>query len=425
VREAERRRASFMSPSKIGAHASAGDTADAIAPHSFVRKGRSHMRRIAAVTLAIVAVFAAGIGLLAQAQEVPQTLSEGGTDSKLREQKNEWTVGIVGGLLSGSPMRFVDEMGKVVDDGNNMRVLPVVSHGMASNLDDLLYVRGIDAAITQSDAFEYFRTVRKTPNLENRVNYILRLPLSEIHIVARRDIRSLEDLRGKKVSFGPAGAGSSLTGAIIFQRLGIEVEELHLNAPVSLQKVRSGEIAAMIRSISKPINFFKQIPEDAGLHLVPIPFSKKFADYYTISEFTHKDYPTLVPENGRVDTIGVPLVLAVYNWQKDRERFRKVERFVQRLFQNWDKLQHPPYHPKWRDVNLAATVPGWNRFSVAESLLQKMTAGEPKDPKQLGREFQAFLDKSGPRAAPRDPAAREALFREFLKWRARQENRTQ
>jgi uncharacterized protein len=406
--------------------ASAGSTAAATTPDSFVQKGRKQMRRIAAVTLAVVAMFGTGIGRPAFAQEVPQTLSEGGTDVKLREQKNEWTVGIVGGLLSGSIMRFADEMGKIVDDGDNMRVLPIVSHGMASNLDDLLYVRGIDAAITQSDAFEYFRTVRKTPNLESRINYILRLPLSEIHIVARRDIRSLEDLRGKKVSFGPAGAGSSLTGAIIFQRLGIEVQTLHLNAPVSLQKVRSGEIAAMIRSISKPINFFKRIPEDAGLHLVPIPFSKKFADYYSLGEFTHKDYPTLVAENERVDTIAVPLVLAVYNWKKDRDRYRKVKRFVERLFQNWDKLQHPPYHPKWRDVNLAATVPGWTRFSVAEDMLQKMTAaGEPKEPQQLGREFQAFLGQAGPRAAPRDPTEREALFREFLKWRKQHESATQ
>ena len=283
-----------------------------------------------------------------------------------------------------------------------------------------LYLSGIDAAITQSDALEYFRTERKTPNLENRVNYILRLPLSEIHIVAKRDIRSLEDLRGKKVSFGPAGAGSSLTGAIIFQRLGIKVDAVHLNAPVSLQKVRSGEIAAMVRAVSKPINFFQQVPADANLHLVPIPFSKKFADYYSLGEFTHKDYPTLVPENGRIDTIAVPLVLAVYNWKKDGDRYRRVERFVQRLFQNWDKLQKPPYHPKWRDVNLAATVPGWQRFSVAETELGKIRTAETPEPQKSGGDFQAYLNRSATRANPRTAEEREALFRAYLKWRDEQ-----
>ena len=378
------------------------------------------MRRIAVIAIALFVVLGGGFDMGANAQGVPATLSQGGTESALKQQKNMWTVGIVGGLLSGTYMRFVDEIAKVVDDSDEMRVLPIVSHGAASNIDDLLYLSGIDAAITQSDALEYFRTERKTPNLENRVNYILRLPLSEIHIVAKRDIRSLEDLRGKKVSFGPAGAGSSLTGAIIFQRLGIKVDAVHLNAPVSLQKVRSGEIAAMVRAVSKPINFFQRVPADANLHLVPIPFSKKFADYYSLGEFTHKDYPTLVPENERIDTIAVPLVLAVYNWKKGDDRYRKVERFVQRLFQNWDSLQKPPYHPKWRDVNLAATVPGWQRFSVAETELGKIRTAERPESQKTSGDFRAYLNRLATRANPRTAEEREALFRAYLKWRDEQ-----
>jgi hypothetical protein len=87
-------------------------------------------------------------------------------------------------------MRFADELGKVLDDGDNLRILPMVSYGAASNLDDLLYLRGVDLAVTQSDVFEYFRTERKTPNLQNRVHYMLRLPIAELHILAKTDIRS-------------------------------------------------------------------------------------------------------------------------------------------------------------------------------------------------------------------------------------------
>jgi uncharacterized protein len=85
----------------------------------------------------------------------------------------------------------------------------------------------------------------------------------------------------------------------------------------------------------------------SGLHLVPIPFSSKFSDYYALGDFTSTDYPNIVPEGGRVDTIAVPSVLAVYNWPKDHDRYHKVERFVQRLFANWDKLLQPPNHPRW------------------------------------------------------------------------------
>ena len=123
-----------------------------------------------------------------------------------RERKNAWTVGVIGGLIDGTYMRFADELGKVLDDGDNLRILPIVSYGAASNLDDLLFLRGVDIAVTQSDVFEYFRTERKTPNLQNRVQYILRLPIAELHVLAKTDIRSLEDLRGKKVNFGPGEA---------------------------------------------------------------------------------------------------------------------------------------------------------------------------------------------------------------------------
>jgi TRAP-type uncharacterized transport system substrate-binding protein len=351
------------------------------------------------------------------AQVIPKSIQEGGSDAALRERKNAWTVGIVGGLLSGTYMRFVDEMASALNDGDNLRILPVVSYGAASNLDDLLYLRGVDAAVTQSDVFEYFRTQRKTPNLERRVQYVIRMPISELHILARSDVQSLEDLRGKKVNFGPAGTGASLTGTIVFQRLGINVDQVMIDQPTALQKLQSGQVDAIARVIPKPIDFFGKIPASSGLHLVNIPFTKTFEDLYTLGEFTKQDYPNLLQGQDRIDTIAVPAVLAVFNWQKNSDRYNKVERFIQYLFNRWDTLQHPPYHPKWRDVNLAATVPGWTRFSVAEQLLQQMQV-EQQQQKQQRADFDNFVSNQG--KVPTTDADREEMFSKFLQWQARE-----
>jgi len=349
------------------------------------------------------------------AQVVPRSIQEGGPDAALREKKNAWTVGIVGGLLSGTYMRFVDEMASVLNDGDNLRILPIVSYGAASNLDDLLYLRGVDAAVTQSDVFEYFRTERKTPNLERRVQYIIRLPISELHILARNDVQSLEDLRGKKVNFGPAGTGASLTGTIVFQRLGINVDQVMIDQPTALQKLQSGQVDAIARVIPKPIDFFGKIPANAGLHLVNIPFTKTFEDLYTLGEFTKQDYPNLLQGQDRIDTIAVPAVLAVFNWPRNTDRYTRVQRFIEYLFSRWDTLQHPPYHPKWRDVNLAATVPGWTRFSVADQLLQQMESDQQQKQQQRAA-FETFL--SNQPKMPVSDADREDLFRKFLQWQA-------
>jgi TRAP-type uncharacterized transport system substrate-binding protein len=315
-------------------------------------------------------------------------------------------------------MTFANELAQVLDDGDNLRVVPIVTYGAASNLDDLLYLKQVDVAVTQSDVFEYFRTQRKISNLEYRVNYILRLPVSEVHILARSDVKSIEDLRGKKVSFGPAGSASSLTGSIVFQRLGVKVDQVLFDNPTALQKLKSGELSALVRVIGRPIDFFAKIPAGSGLHFVPIPFSKTFADYYALGELTSKEYPTLVPEGQSVDTLAVPAVLAVFNWSKGTDRHRRVERFVESLFTKWEKFLEPPRHPKWRDVNLAATVPGWNRWSVAEEMLKRI---RPKEAAQVASgDFTNFLQNKGNAAASLTQEQREALFREFLQWRDKQ-----
>jgi len=361
----------------------------------------------------------------ARAQTVPKSLAEGGTDAAMKWRKNNWTVGVAGGQLSGTYMTFANELAEVLDDSDNLRVIPIVTYGAASNLEDLLYLRNVDVAVTQADVFEYFRTQRKISNLAYRVNYIIRLPVSEIHVLARRDITSIEDLRGKKVNFGPAGSASSLTGTIVFQRLGVQVEQVLYDNPTALQKLKTGELAALVRVIGKPIDFFAKIPANSGLRFVPIPFSKTFADYYTVGELTNKEYPTLIPEAQSVDTIATPAVLAVFNWSKGNDRYRRTERFVERLFTNWDKFREPTRHPKWRDVNLAATVPGWTRWAVAEEMLRRIRPKDAADPHMASSDFSAFLKDKGSAAANFTQEQREALFREFLQWLEKQRNGAQ
>jgi TRAP transporter TAXI family solute receptor len=361
----------------------------------------------------------------ARAQTVPKSLEEGGTDAAMKARKNNWTVGVAGGQLSGTYMTFANELAEVLDDGDNLRVLPIATYGAASNLDDLLYLRNVDVAVTQADVFEYFRTQRKISNLEHRVNYVIRLPVSEMHVLARSDIRSIEDLRGKKVSFGPAGSASSLTGTIVFQRLGVQVEQVLYDNPTALQKLKTGELAALVRVIGKPIDFFAKIPADSGLHFVPIPISKAFADYYTVGELTSKEYPGLVPAGQPVDTIAAPAVLAVFNWSKGSDRYRRIERFVERLFTKWDQFREPPRHPKWRDVNLAATVPGWSRWAVAEEMLRRIRPKDAVDPQVASSDFSAFLKDKGSPAANFTQEQREALFREFLQWQEKKRNSVQ
>lgn len=351
---------------------------------------------------------------LAQAPRVqaPTAATVGEQDNAARV--NNWTVGLAGGLLEGTFIRFAAELAKVLDDGDNMRVIPMVTYGAGENISDLLYLKGVDIAITDADVFEEYKKDHRFSNIDQRINYISEMYIAEFHAYARPEIKSLADLEGKKVGFNTKGSAANITGKIVFERLGIKVEPVFVNNSIALEQMRSGELAALIHTVGKPNDLFKKEDPKSGFHFLPLEYNAKFSDYYLPSTLTSEDYPNLLKPGESVDTIGVPVVLAVYNWARGSERFRRVERFIQSYFEKFEALRKPPFHPKWRDINLAAKVPGWTRYWVAEQMLTRVAANPPGGPLASG----ATSNTSAPLTEQTDP-----LYREFLEWKKKQQRR--
>jgi TRAP transporter TAXI family solute receptor len=350
-----------------------------------------------------------------QAQRVPTAVSigEGATVAKV----NNWTIGLAAGLPEGTFLRFGAEIARNLNDSDELRVLATVTPGATDNIKDLLYLKGMDIAITHADVFEHFRTAEKIPNIERRVNYISEMYISELHVLVRPEINSFKDLEGKKVSFHTPGAGPSVTGPILFQRLGIKVEPVYINNAIAYEKMKQGEIFALIHTVGKPNDLFTKNKNDAGFKFLPVPFDK-FEDLYVPSVFTSEDYPGYVKPGEKVETIGVQAVLAVYNWPQGSDRFRRVQRFVDYYFDRFERFHQPPYHPKWRSINLAAKVPGWNRYWLAEEKLKQMAAAKAAAAPR-GIDTQLARQQAS-RAAPNDAAEQERLFQKFLEWSKQQ-----
>ena len=93
--------------------------------------------------LLTLTVLAPVILMLRPANVDAQTVSKKTEQDKM----NNWTVGLAGGLLEGAPLRLAAEMARIVDDGSNLHVLPIVTRGATENLNSLLYLRGVDTAI--------------------------------------------------------------------------------------------------------------------------------------------------------------------------------------------------------------------------------------------------------------------------------------
>ena len=243
--------------------------------------------------------------LLVQSVAGPATAQTSAPKSKLtpvaasKADPNAWTVGLAGGLLEGTFIRYAADLAKVLDDGDNLRVIPMVTFGAVGNVQDLLELKGVDVAITQSDVLDHFRRDLKVPNIENRIQYISSLYLAEVHVYARAEIKSLHDLQGRKVAFNTLGSAANLTGQVIFQRLGIHVEPVLINNAIALEKMRTGEIAAVVHVVGKPNDLFAKLKPEPGFHFLPVEYDAHFEDFYAPSTLTNADYPALIPSGNQ------------------------------------------------------------------------------------------------------------------------------
>jgi TRAP-type uncharacterized transport system substrate-binding protein len=325
---------------------------------------------------------------------------------------NNWTIGLAGGLLEGTFSKYAADLGKALDDGDNLRVLPIISYGAVGNVTDLLYLKGVDFAITYADVLDHFKNVEKIPGIDKRVNYVIPMFQGEFHLYVRPEIKTIEDLAGKKVGFNTVGSAANYTGDIVFDRLGVKVEKVFKNNALALEDMRKGELAGIVHVVGKPNELFARFKPEPGFHFLPLEFSDKFQDYYTPAELTSADYPNLIPQGQSIPTISVQALLAVYNWKADTDRFRRCVRFVEYLFDRFDKLRVPPYPPGWKQINLAGTIPGWTRFPSAQEALNKLAAARPID--------QTLARAQAARAVPYNPAEQERLFQQFLEWSKQQ-----
>jgi TRAP-type uncharacterized transport system substrate-binding protein len=295
--------------------------------------------------------------------------------AKPTEVVNAWTVGLAGGLLEGAPIRLAAEMARVVDDGDNLHVLPVVTRGPTENVNSLLYLHGIDLAIINSDSLDEYKHL--VPDIQRKITYVLNLFPSELHIFVRPEIQSLNDLAGKKVNFNTLGTAAAYSGPLIFSRLGLDVDKTFIPHQVALEQMRKGEggMAAVVFVTSKPIDAFVRGRFDPGFKFLPVPYGRKLEDYYLPATLDAADYPNLIKQGERVDTIAVPTALVAFNWQTTSNRYDRVARFVDHLFSRLDKLQGPAFDPKWKSINLAAQVPGLARCPAAQAWLDQHPHG--------------------------------------------------
>src|SRR2546423_372625 len=370
-----------------------------------------------------ICLFLGLIAALASAPALAQTQRAGGPVpnkpqlGNLGERINSNTIAVISGNPNATYMSIAYDMSAVLDDGDDFRVLPIVGKGGGQNIKDVRFLKGVDLGITQSNLLPYFKKTNEIGVIDDKIVYIAKLFNEEMHLIVRADsgITSIEQIAGKKVNFSDVGSGTQLSTRDIFERLGIKAEEVNMGQADAFEALKKGEIAATILIAGKPAGSIGKLRAADGFRILPVAYAKPLQAEYLPATLASQDYPGLIAPGEKVETVAVGAVLIAFNWPKGTDRYRRIQKFVDNFFPKLAEFQKAPRHPKWKEANLAAVLPGWKRFEGAEEWLRRNAS-----PQAERDQFDQFLAGRREKAAALPSEERDRLFQEFLQWKARE-----
>ena len=326
---------------------------------------------------------------------------------------NANTVTLLTGTIGGTYVQFGADFASVLDDGDNLRVLPIIGRGSVQSVADVLFLKGVDLGIVRADTLDYLEGKGFAKDIKKQFTYVTKLYNEEMQVIAPKTIKSLNDLEGKTLSVDLPNGGTFVTALTVFERLGIKANFVYIEQRIAMEKLKNGDLDAVIVVGGKPYVSVTTFNNDGRFHLATVDYSKPLQSDYLPATLTSEDYPNLIPEGETVETIAVPSVLAAYNWAPNTERYRKLALFVDAFFTKFPALQNPPFHPKWKEVSLPAPLAGWNCLPFAQQWLDKHGLEPVKR-----QHFEAFLQENQAAAKIQSEADKEVLFRQFQAWAA-------
>ncbi len=176
-----------------------------------------------------------------------------------KQALNANTVTLISGTIGGTYVQFGADLASVLDDGNKLRVLPIVGRGSVQSVADILFLQGVDLGIVRADTLDYLEKKGFAKDIKKQFTYVTKLYNEEMYVIASKSITNINQLNGKKVSVDLPNGGTFVTAAVVFERLGIKPNFLYLEQRIAMEKMRAGEIDAVIAVGGKPYKSVSRI----------------------------------------------------------------------------------------------------------------------------------------------------------------------
>jgi hypothetical protein len=187
----------------------------------------------------------------------------------------------------------------------------------------------------------------------------------------------------------------------------------------AIERMRSGDLDATVCICAKPVDAFLSIRPDSGFHLIGVPHVAGLPGDLLPAPISGADYPGFLPADAFIETIATTAVIITFNWPKDSQRYARTAKFVDAFFSKFAELRKPPRQPGWQSINLAATIPGWQRFPPAQEWLDKNTRVQSS---KVKAEFEKFVAERHGQVNAASQADNDRLLRQFLETKGNKPN---
>lgn len=279
-----------------------------------------------------------------------------------RDDRQADIVGVVSDEVSGTFARIAADLHAELG-GDGLRIRPLASGGPLRTLQALTGQPGADVGVVQADAFESPAPEDSSAKTQRGFSTIARVYDEQVHILVPERITDISQLHGLRVNIDRPGSGSHLTARLVFQKLGLEPTFTTDDNDAALDSLRTGGIDGAFILAPRPAAEVLRFQAD-GFRLLPVPWRPDVMRSYSPADLLASDYPTLIPQDGRIRTIAVGVVLAAGNPPPGSKASRRLARFVRSFQAHLDELRRPGHHFAWADVRLSAEAQGWGRFGL-------------------------------------------------------------
>jgi uncharacterized protein len=207
----------------------------------------------------------------------------------LGDRLNRNTLVIVSGGLESTDLAITHQLSAVLDDGDDLRILPILGKGAGQNAYDIRFLKGVDLGFVRTDTLDQLREDKRLTNVDRHITYIARLFNDELHVIAPREVTDIRQLADKKVSFDVKGSGTDYTGRSMFKGLGLDIEAVNIDQAAAFDLLKRGELAAVVSVAAKPVAVVAGFDPGERFHVLPVPFVDALADKYFPATLTAKD----------------------------------------------------------------------------------------------------------------------------------------